>query len=144
MSDTVDPVAIARALGDLTRARIVALLAERDLCVCELTETLGQSQANISGHLKLLVASGLVASYQRSYWTHYALSDGLPADIRAFAEAVIRSTHAAWAADLVRLSELPPDVCARHQQERRCARENTRTAPRNSHSQGTGGHNGRA
>src|SRR5450759_3289515 len=74
MTDTVDAIVIARALGDTTRARIVALLQRRDLCVCELTETLGQSQANISGHLKLLVSSGLVTSNRRSYWTHYALA----------------------------------------------------------------------
>ncbi|HOV51149.1 MAG TPA: metalloregulator ArsR/SmtB family transcription factor [Candidatus Cryosericum sp.] len=144
MSDTVEPIAIARALGDPTRARIVSLLAERDLCVCELTETLGQSQANISGHLKLLVASGLVASYQRSYWTHYALQQNLPPDIAGFVHAVVRETQSVFSLDLLRLSQPPSDVCARKQEERRTACENTHALPGKSHSQGTGGHHGRA
>jgi len=123
MTDTVDAISIARALGDATRARIVALLSRRDLCVCELTEVLSQSQANISGHLKLLVSSGFVTSNRRSYWTHYALASSLPTDISHFLTAIIRQATAQYPGDVLTLEHLPHDVCALKQQERRNARE---------------------
>lgn len=123
MTDTVDAISIARALGDTTRARIVSLLGRRDLCVCELTETLDQSQANISGHLKLLVSSGLVTSYRRSYWTHYALVRTLPADIVRFLGAVMLGATARYPGDLLLLERLPADICALRQKQRRTVRD---------------------
>jgi ArsR family transcriptional regulator len=123
MTDTVDAIAIARALGDTTRARIAALLQHRDLCVCELTKVLGQSQANISGHLKLLLSSGIVTSNRRSYWTHYAVAGNLPTDISHFLSAIMLQTTAQYPGDLLALERLPADACALKQQERRNARE---------------------
>ncbi|MHB8106879.1 MAG: ArsR/SmtB family transcription factor [Candidatus Cryosericum sp.] len=123
MTDTVDAISIARALGDTTRARIAALLQGRDLCVCELTEVLGQSQANISGHLKLLQSSGLVTSCRRSYWTHYALAGNLPTAVSRFLSAIIRQATAQYPGDMLALEHLPHDVCALKQQERRNTRE---------------------
>ena len=123
MTDTVDAIIIARALGDTTRARIAVLLERRDLCVCELKETLGQSQANISGHLKLLVSSGLVMSNQQSYWTHYALVRNLPADISRFLGAVMQQVTAEYPGDLLALERLPADVCTLRQEQRRNVRE---------------------
>jgi ArsR family transcriptional regulator len=123
MTDTVDAISIARALGDTTRARIVTLFQHRDLCVCELTEVLGQSQANISGHLKLLLSSSLVTSNRHSYWTHYALASNLPTDISHFLSAIMLQTTAQYPGDLLALERLPADVCALKQQERRNVRE---------------------
>ncbi len=123
MTDTVDVISIARALGDTTRARIIALLERRDLCVCELTETLGQSQANISGHLKSLVSSGLATSYKRSYWTHYALVKTLPEDISLFLTGVMQQATAQYPGDLLALERLPADVCALRQKQRQRARD---------------------
>ena len=100
-----------------------ALLGRRDLCVCELTETLDQSQANVSGHLKLLVSSGLVTSYRRSYWTHYALVRTLPADIFRFLDAVMLGATAQYPGDLLLLERLPADICALRQKQRRTVRD---------------------
>jgi len=49
-----------RAVGEGTRLRIVALCAEGDLTVGDLTQILGQSQPRVSRHLKLLCAAGLL------------------------------------------------------------------------------------
>lgn len=49
-----------KALGEPTRLRIVRLLAERELCVCELEEIMEMSQPRISQHLKVLKHAGLV------------------------------------------------------------------------------------
>src|SRR5205085_8037632 len=46
--------AALRAAGEGTRLRVLALLAEADLTVSDLTKILRQSQPRISRHLKLL------------------------------------------------------------------------------------------
>jgi DNA-binding transcriptional ArsR family regulator len=52
--------AVLRGAAEPTRLRILALLAEMDLTVSDLTEILRQSQPRISRHLKLLAEAGLV------------------------------------------------------------------------------------
>src|SRR5215468_10409567 len=49
-----------RAVGEGTRLRIVALCAEGDLTVGDLTQILGQSQPRVSRHLKLLCEAGVL------------------------------------------------------------------------------------
>ena len=49
-----------RAVAEGTRLRILALLAEAELTVSDLTEILRQSQPRISRHLKLLAEAGLI------------------------------------------------------------------------------------
>lgn len=52
--------AIFKALGEPTRLKIIRLLAEQELCVCELEEVMQISQPRISQHLKILKQAGLV------------------------------------------------------------------------------------
>lgn len=49
-----------RAAAEPTRLRIVALCAESELTVSELTQILGQSQPRVSRHLKVLCEAGLL------------------------------------------------------------------------------------
>ncbi len=49
-----------KALGEPTRLNILRVLAEKDLCVCELEEVLQISQPRVSQHLKVLKQAGLV------------------------------------------------------------------------------------
>ncbi len=49
-----------KALGEPTRLKILRLLAEQELCVCELEEILDMSQPRVSQHLKVLKQAGLV------------------------------------------------------------------------------------
>ncbi len=49
-----------RALGEPTRLKILQLLHERELCVCEIAEALQMSQPRVSQHLKVLRLAGLV------------------------------------------------------------------------------------
>ena len=87
---------------------------------------MGQSQANISGHLKSLASSGLVTSYRRSYWTHYALVRTLPADISRFLAGIMQQATGQNPGDLLALEQLPADVCALRQKQRQHAREGSR------------------
>lgn len=49
-----------KALGEPTRLKILRLLVEQELCVCDLEEILQISQPRISQHLKVLKQAGLV------------------------------------------------------------------------------------
>ena len=70
----VRPVSrLFKALGDETRLRIVALLSHGELCVCHLHEALGLSQPNVSRHLSILRASGIVEDRRDGKWIHYRL-----------------------------------------------------------------------
>lgn len=73
------PIDLFRILGDETRLRCVALLADqRELCVCELTHVLGVSQPKISRHLATLRESGLVSDRRLGVWVYYRLRRDLP------------------------------------------------------------------
>jgi len=68
-------VAALRAAGETTRLRILALLADSDLTVKDLTQILGQSQPRISRHLKLLADVGLVARSTEGAFAFYRLAE---------------------------------------------------------------------
>jgi ArsR family transcriptional regulator len=62
-------------LADPTRLRIVAALAGRELCVCDLAATVGLSESAVSHQLRLLRARGLVRSRRAGRLVYYALDD---------------------------------------------------------------------
>ncbi len=66
---------VLKAAGEETRLRIVALLAEAELTVSELTDILRQSQPRISRHLRLLAEAGLVERYREGTWAFFRLGD---------------------------------------------------------------------
>ena len=65
-----------KALSDETRLRIMGLLAEGELCVCELMAVLGLPQSTVSRHLAYLKNSGLVSDRRQGTWMHYRLAGG--------------------------------------------------------------------
>ncbi len=67
------------AAGEITRLRLLALLADAELTVSELMTILGQSQPRISRHLRLLVEAGLVDRRREGAWAFFRLSDQGPA-----------------------------------------------------------------
>jgi len=63
-----------KALSDETRLRIIVLLTERELCVCQMEEALDLSQVKVSRHLTVLRYSGLVKNRQEGIWVYYSLT----------------------------------------------------------------------
>ena len=63
-----------KALSDETRLRIFNLLYTRELCVCDVMETLGITQAKASRHLIYLKNAGLVKDRREAQWSWYALT----------------------------------------------------------------------
>ena len=83
-------VAIAKALGDPTRVRIIAALRNGELCVCELVDALDVSQSSLSGHLQICRQAGVVTTRKESRWIYYSLSTRYgPLIERIFSELLI-------------------------------------------------------
>jgi len=64
---------VFKALGDKSRLRIINMLGEKSLCVCEITEVLKLSQSTVSGHLRVLKDAGLVEDEKDGLWVEYHL-----------------------------------------------------------------------
>jgi ubiquinone/menaquinone biosynthesis C-methylase UbiE/DNA-binding transcriptional ArsR family regulator len=67
-----------KAAGEPTRIRVLALLAQAELTVKDLTAILAQSQPRISRHLRLLAEAGLVERHPEGAWVFYRLTDDGP------------------------------------------------------------------
>lgn len=84
------PLQLFKALADQTRLHIILLLRDKgELCVCELTSALQESQPKTSRHLAMLRESGLLSDRREGKWIHYRLSPHMP----AWAAAVIEQAY---------------------------------------------------
>jgi DNA-binding transcriptional ArsR family regulator len=64
-----------RAIGDSPRIRLLAQLAQGEMCVTELAETEGESLSTISQRLRILRAENLVVGRRQGKHINYALAD---------------------------------------------------------------------
>ncbi len=64
-----------RALSEETRLRVVMLLTQGELCVCDLMLVLDEPQSKVSRHLAYLKHSGLTKSKRVGVWMHYWLDE---------------------------------------------------------------------
>ncbi len=65
-------VALFKALSDPTRLRIMVLLSEKELCVCQIEAALRLSQVKVSRHLNVLRHAELVKSRREGLWVYYS------------------------------------------------------------------------
>lgn len=63
-----------KAVADPTRFKILALLVEGELCVCELEDKLGVSQPRVSQALLKLKNAGLITMRVEGRWKYYSIS----------------------------------------------------------------------
>ncbi len=68
---------IFRALSDPNRLRIVKMLEQRELCVCEVREVLDLSTSTVSKHLTILRDAGLIVDRKDGKWVNFRLSTDL-------------------------------------------------------------------
>jgi DNA-binding transcriptional ArsR family regulator len=62
-------------LGDANRLRILSLLAQQELCVCDLADELSMSESAVSHQLKTLRALRLVKYQKQGRRVFYRLTD---------------------------------------------------------------------
>jgi len=65
---------IFRTLADENRLRILKILEQRPLCVCEITNILGLATSTVSEHLAALRQAGLVIEQKAGKWINYSLN----------------------------------------------------------------------
>ncbi|RYE07936.1 MAG: metalloregulator ArsR/SmtB family transcription factor [Hyphomicrobiales bacterium] len=92
-----------RAAGETTRLRLLALLADGEHSVKDLTEILDQSQPRVSRHLKLLADAGLVTRNAEGAWAYYRLADDAAADLGRWLVARLDADDQERAGDRQRL-----------------------------------------
>lgn len=101
-STTLDVYAhLFAALGDPTRLAILALLRQRDQCVCHLMEALDLRQSLVSHHVGVLRRAGLIVSYPHPNdrrWLYYRLDR---AAVAALAQQI------GWLQDVVGYDPVP-------------------------------------
>jgi len=64
-----------KALGEPARLAILQALRGGERCVSDLERATGLNQANLSRHLQLLSANGLVVRRKEGLYVYYALAD---------------------------------------------------------------------
>ena len=68
--------AVFKVLADQSRCRLTAAIIEAgELCVCDLAATVGMSESNVSHHLRVLRASGLVRARRAGKMVFYSPDD---------------------------------------------------------------------
>ncbi|MDP2891648.1 MAG: metalloregulator ArsR/SmtB family transcription factor [Bacillota bacterium] len=68
-------VEMLKALADGNRLRIVNILFNGELCVCEIEYLLGMTQTNVSRHLNKLRIAGIVERKKQAQYIHYRLDE---------------------------------------------------------------------
>jgi ArsR family transcriptional regulator len=102
-----DLLTVLRTAAEPTRIRLLALCAESELTVTELTQILGQSQPRVSRHLKLMVDAGLLERFREGTWAFYRLAQpGAPTQIAAQILEMISGDDPAIVRDSERLGEI--------------------------------------
>jgi ubiquinone/menaquinone biosynthesis C-methylase UbiE/DNA-binding transcriptional ArsR family regulator len=100
-----DLTAMLKAAGESTRLRILALLAEAELTVSDLTEILRQSQPRLSRHLRLLAEAGLVERFREGSWAYFRMGEnGSQADVARAMISRLDATDPVIARDRERLA----------------------------------------
>jgi ArsR family transcriptional regulator len=68
-------VTIFKALSDETRLRVIKLLEQGELCVCDITAALDMVQPKVSFHLSALKEAGFIKDRKQGKWIHYSLDE---------------------------------------------------------------------
>ena len=75
-TELYDIAELFKVFGDSTRIRILFVLFEAEVCVCDLAKVLNMTQSAISHQLRILKANKLVNSRREGKSVFYSLADG--------------------------------------------------------------------
>ncbi len=104
-----DFVGVMKALSDPNRVRIIKIIQNKSLCVCELQELLAIPQPAVSKHMKALEKAGLVNGKKDGLWVYYSVDYGSE---NPYAAALLGNLRH-WLADDAQVTEMEkrlPDI----------------------------------
>ncbi len=64
-----------KVVSELNRVRILLMLMQRSLCVCEITSILGLSTATVSNHLSYIRDNGFIKIEKEGKWINYSINN---------------------------------------------------------------------
>lgn len=64
---------VFKALSDKNRLRIMKMLEDKPMCVCEITAVLSLAPSTVSNHLSLLHNAELIEDKKDGKWVNYSL-----------------------------------------------------------------------
>ncbi len=70
-----DLAELFKVFGDSTRIRILTVLFEEEMCVCDIAESLQMNQSAVSHQLKILKNAKLIKNRREGKQVYYALAD---------------------------------------------------------------------
>ncbi|MCX7773964.1 MAG: metalloregulator ArsR/SmtB family transcription factor [Clostridia bacterium] len=79
-------IEIFKALSDETRLRILSLLWDGEMCVCEIEKCLNLTQSNASRHLTALKKAGFLSYVKQAQWAYYKLNEEFLSQNRGLCE----------------------------------------------------------
>ena len=92
-TELYDLAELFKVFGDSTRIRILFVLFEAEVCVCDLAEALHMTQSAISHQLRILKQNKLVNSRREGKSIFYSLADGHVRTIIAQGREHIEENH---------------------------------------------------
>lgn len=118
-----ETVVITKALADENRLRIIMMVQDKEACVCQIVEVLGNASSTVSKHLSILKGAGLIESYKQGRWIYYHLPKEPSKVARKALEWVRESLEDSEAIRSDRLKgtvvcEQEPEAVAKSQRER--------------------------
>lgn len=87
---------IFKALSDPTRLRIVMLLLQRNLCVCELLFILKMEQSRISHQLRILRDTDLVEDIRQGKWIIYRIPKSVKSQLKSTLKSALDRNAESW------------------------------------------------
>lgn len=101
-------IRVMKSLSDPNRVRVLKLLQDGELCVCEIQKVLGLAQSTVSKHMKLLEDAGLVKRKRQGAWILYSLADDPD---NHYAKAMLAQLHT-WLDDDQELEQMRRELPA--------------------------------
>jgi ArsR family transcriptional regulator len=112
---TENIVTFCRALADPTRWRIIRLVLDDALCVCELADILEMPQSSVSSHVQIIRKAGLLESEKCEKWTYFRIEPRYRERIVIFEKSFAESEDAVLKSDearaLTRLAQRETSCC---------------------------------
>ena len=97
MTSTI--VEFTKALADPTRWRIVRLVMDEALCVCELADILDMPQSSVSSHVQVIRKAGLLESEKCEKWTYFRIEANYRNLLRKMEQFFSDTGDEAWSTD---------------------------------------------
>jgi ArsR family transcriptional regulator, arsenate/arsenite/antimonite-responsive transcriptional repressor len=75
--DMREKIEIFKVLSEPNRVRILMMLLQKPMCVCEITSVLNISTATVSNHLSFLRKSGFIEDEKEGKWINYKIAEDI-------------------------------------------------------------------